>query len=63
MKKNLKIPKIQSQITSKRNVSFIEITLSKKELDKANIGYQEPLDPSLVVEVDPEDVLYFLNFL
>jgi len=44
-------------ITSKRNVSFIEITLSKKELDKSNIGYQEPLDPSLVVEVDPEDML------
>jgi len=44
-------------ITSKRNVSFIEITLSKKELDSSNIGYQEPLDEALVVEVDAEDML------
>ncbi|CAD7966906.1 unnamed protein product [Amoebophrya sp. A25] len=44
-------------VTSVRNVSFIEITLSKKELDKTDIGYQEPLDESLVVEVDPEEML------
>lgn len=41
-------------ITTSRNVSFIEITLSTKELDKADKGYQEPLDESLVEEVDGE---------
>ncbi|CAD7955927.1 unnamed protein product [Amoebophrya sp. A120] len=44
-------------VTNTRNVSFIEITLSKKELDKKNIGYQEPIDESLVEEIDPEEML------
>lgn len=39
-----------------RSVSFIEIILSKKELDKTDKGYQEPLDESLVQEFDPEEV-------
>lgn len=43
-------------VTGTRSVSFIEIVLSKKELDKEDKGYQEPLDESLVTEYDPEDV-------
>merc|ERR1711920_934800 len=43
-------------VTGTRSVSFIEIVLSKKELDKSDKGYQEPLDESLVTEYDPEDV-------
>lgn len=37
-------------VTSKRNVSFIEIELSTKSLDAENKGYQEPIDESLVTE-------------
>jgi len=37
-------------VTSQRNVSTIEITLSTKQLDKDNLGYQEPIDESLVSE-------------
>eukprot|EP00392_Amoebophrya_sp_AT5.2_P000530 g531.t1 len=44
-------------VKNTRNVSFIEITLSKKELDTKHIGYQEPLDESLVVEMDPEEMI------
>jgi len=43
-------------VTGTRSVSFIEIVLSKGELDKSDKGYQEPLDESLVQEFDPEDI-------
>jgi len=43
-------------VTGTRAVSFIEIVLSKQELDKSDKGYQEPLDESLVQEFDPEEV-------
>jgi len=44
-------------VKNTRNVSFIEITLSKKMLDTKHIGYQEPIDESLVVEMDPDDMI------
>jgi len=37
-------------LSSKRNVSFVEILLSKEQLDKNDIGYQEPLPESEVDE-------------
>jgi len=45
-------------ITMKRNVSFIEITLARDEslVDKKAPGYQAPIDQSLVVEMDPEEM-------
>jgi len=39
-------------VTSKRGVSFIEILLSKKELDTTNVGYQPPIPEDEVVERD-----------
>lgn len=43
-------------MNSTRSVSFIEIVLSKEPLDKDDKGYQEPLDESLVKEVDPDEL-------
>lgn len=39
-----------------RNVSFIEITLSKVELDTADRGYQPPLPEDQVEEKSPEEL-------
>ena len=38
------------KVVEKRPVSFINITISKVPLDENNVGYQKPLDPSLVEE-------------
>lgn len=43
-------------VTDKRNVAYMEITLSKNELDTKNVGYQAPIDESLVQEFDPEEM-------
>jgi len=39
-----------------RSVPFIEITLSKEALDTSDMGYQPPIDESLVKDVDPEEI-------
>merc|ERR1712061_430729 len=44
------------KVTDTRNVSTIEITLSKDALDTANKGYQAPIDESLVKEYDAEEM-------
>lgn len=44
------------KVTDVRQVSFIEITLSKKELDKKNNGYQVPISEDLVKEFSPEEM-------
>merc|ERR1711868_287969 len=44
------------KVTDTRNVSIIEITLSKEPLDTSDKGYQAPIDESLVKEIDPEDI-------
>lgn len=41
-------------VTDVRTVSFIEIILSKDELDTADPGYQPPIDESLVKPYEPE---------
>lgn len=45
------------KVTDTRNVSTIEITLSKETLDSSDKGYQAPLDASLVTEVDMEEMM------
>jgi len=45
------------KVTDTRNVPMMEIKLSKEPLDKSDIGYQEPIDESLVTEVDPEELM------
>merc|ERR1712217_315044 len=42
------------RVTDTRNVSIIEIKLSKEPLDTSDKGYQAPIDASLVTEFDPE---------
>merc|ERR1711870_155343 len=42
------------KVTDTRNVSTIEIVLSKDALDTSNKGYQPPIDESLVKEYDKE---------
>jgi len=37
-----------------RSLPSIEITLSKKALDTSDMGYQPPIDESLVKEYDPD---------
>merc|ERR1739838_836471 len=44
------------KVTQTRSIPFIEITLSKEALDTADIGYQPPIDESLVKEMDEEDI-------
>merc|ERR1711866_9766 len=44
------------KVTDTRNVSTIEITLSKDALDTSNKGYQAPIDESLVKEYDAEEM-------
>lgn len=39
-----------------RNMATIEITLSKDALDTADVGYQAPIDESLVKELDAEEL-------
>merc|ERR1719343_1390273 len=41
-------------VTDTRSVACLEIRLSKEPLDTTHSGYQEPLDESLVTDVDPE---------
>ncbi|CAE7892848.1 Rpp25l, partial [Symbiodinium sp. KB8] len=45
------------KVTDARNVSVIEIKLSKEPLDTTDKGYQPPLDESLVKEFEPEDMV------
>merc|ERR550514_2222407 len=45
------------KVTDTRNVSFIEITLSKEPLNTKDKGYQAPIDESLVQELDPEEIV------
>merc|ERR1712228_552453 len=45
------------KVTDTRNVSTIEITLSKEQLDTSNKGYQPPIDASLVKELDTEEMM------
>merc|ERR1711920_424217 len=45
------------KVTDTRNVSTIEITLSKEPLDTSNPGYQPPIAESLVQEMDTEDMM------
>merc|ERR1712066_760925 len=44
------------KVTDTRNVSTIEIILSKDALDTSNKGYQPPIDESLVKEYDAEEM-------
>lgn len=44
------------RVIDKRNVAYVEITLSKTELDTKHVGYQAPLDESMVVEYDAEEM-------
>mmetsp|Transcript_41097 Transcript_41097/g.89082 ORF Transcript_41097/g.89082 Transcript_41097/m.89082 type:complete len:346 (+) Transcript_41097:81-1118(+) len=45
------------KVTDVRNVSVVEIKLSKEPLDSSDKGYQPPIDESLVKEFDPEDMM------
>jgi len=42
------------KVTDIRSVSYVEITLSKEQLDTKHKGYQAPIDESLVTDFDPE---------
>jgi len=44
------------KVIDKRNVAYLEIKLSKKELDTKAVGYQAPIDESLVTEYDAEEM-------
>eukprot|EP00397_Hematodinium_sp_SG-2012_P049227 GEMP01056689.1.p1 GENE.GEMP01056689.1~~GEMP01056689.1.p1 ORF type:complete len:284 (+),score=77.55 GEMP01056689.1:88-939(+) len=44
------------KVTDVRQVSFIEVTLSKAALDEKNPGYQPPLSDDLVKEVSAEEI-------
>merc|ERR1711879_936497 len=44
------------KVTDTRNVSIIDIKLSKEPLDTSDKGYQPPIDASLVQEYDPEQM-------
>merc|ERR1719247_3392943 len=44
------------KVVDTRNVSFIEITLSKEALDTNNKGYQPPLPEDQVKDYDPEEI-------
>lgn len=44
------------KVTDVRQVSFIEVTLSKIALEKNNKGYQPPISEDLVKEFSPEDM-------
>lgn len=44
------------RVTDIRQVSFIEITLSKNSLDMKDKGYQAPICDDLVKEVSPEEM-------
>eukprot|EP00397_Hematodinium_sp_SG-2012_P059992 GEMP01077610.1.p1 GENE.GEMP01077610.1~~GEMP01077610.1.p1 ORF type:complete len:275 (+),score=57.27 GEMP01077610.1:71-895(+) len=44
------------KVTDVRQVSFVEITLSKITLDETNIGYQSPISEDLVKELSAEDI-------
>merc|ERR1719201_225245 len=44
------------KVIDTRNVSFIEITLSKEALDTNNKGYQPPLPEDQVKDYDPEEI-------
>jgi len=43
-------------VHDKRQVPFIEIKLSKEALDTSDLGYQPPIDESLVKDVDPDEI-------
>merc|ERR1719247_2355434 len=44
------------KVVDTRNISFVEITLSKDALDTKDKGYQPPLDESEVTEYSAEEV-------
>jgi len=44
------------KVTQTRSIPSIMITLSQEDLDKADKGYQAPIDESLVEEIDPEEI-------
>jgi len=44
------------KVVDTRNVSFIEITLSKEALDTNNKGYQPPLPEDQVKDYDPDEI-------
>jgi len=44
------------KVTDVRQVSFIEVTLSKVALEKNNKGYQAPISDDLVKEFSPEEM-------
>merc|ERR1711865_58410 len=44
------------KVIDKRNVAYLEIKLSKTELDTKAVGYQAPIDESLVTEYDAEEM-------
>mmetsp|Transcript_38057 Transcript_38057/g.71341 ORF Transcript_38057/g.71341 Transcript_38057/m.71341 type:complete len:336 (-) Transcript_38057:826-1833(-) len=44
------------KVTDTRSIPFIEITLSKEPLDTSDVGYQPPIDESLVTDFDPEQL-------
>lgn len=44
------------KVIDKRNMAYLEITLSKNELDTKAPGYQAPLDDELVQEYDAEEM-------
>merc|ERR1712204_46580 len=43
------------KVTDTRTMPFMQITLSKEALDPSALGYQAPIDESLVKEWDPEE--------
>merc|ERR1712151_364889 len=43
-------------VTETRSLPFVEIKLSKEELDTSDKGYQPPIDESLVTEIDSEEL-------
>jgi len=45
------------KVTDTRTVPFVEITLSKDSLDSSDLGYQAPIDESLVKDYDPEEMI------
>jgi len=44
------------KVETKRNIPFIEITLSKEALDTGAVGYQAPLPDEMVTELSDEEI-------
>lgn len=49
-------------VVQEKTVSFIDIMLSKEQLDTKDTGYQAPLDEKYVKEMSPEEIVNSRNF-